>query len=325
MDLGKFTDGRGIEYDQEASIFIVAGAEMPVEQVKAAVATGEITWASPEIAAWFASAFGAYPPPQPKLAGVKPKKLWYKRWWVWAVAVLLLISIGNALGGSAETETPRVSTQTKKQAPAASAPAPKPAVLPLTLDAPGETEAPAAEIKGSTKAGAAVMMNGQPVAVGADGTFVIPVNLTEGSNSFEFTASLAGHEDKKASVSIEMIVYAALSERDFALLVKNPDAFAGRYFIIFGEVTQFDSATGTGGFRANTGATKSDISYGFTDYSQNTVLTGDSAMLANVVEGDCFEARVVCDGSYSYETQVGGNTTVPSFNVKSIGVYASTK
>jgi hypothetical protein len=117
----------------------------------------------------------------------------------------------------------------------------------------------------------------------------------------------------------------AISARDFALLVKNPDAHAGQRFVIYGEVTQFDAATGNDQFLARTGAEKDSISYGYTDFEDNSLVVGDSGMLADVVEGDVFEARVVVSGSMSYETQIGGNTTVPEFELRSISVYGSTK
>jgi len=117
----------------------------------------------------------------------------------------------------------------------------------------------------------------------------------------------------------------ALSSRTFSLLVKNPDDYVGRHFIIYGEVTQFDSATGTGDFLADSGANKDPISYGYTDYSDNTLYEGDPSLLANVVEGDVFRATVEVLGSESYDTQIGGNTTVPKFKVQTISVYGSTK
>jgi hypothetical protein len=120
-------------------------------------------------------------------------------------------------------------------------------------------------------------------------------------------------------------VYKAIAAREFAKLCKNPDAYTGRTFIIWGEVTQFDSATGTEGFRANIGATKRPIQYGFADYTQNSIMSGDAAMLSDVVEGDCFGARVTVVGSFSYDTQIGGNTTVPQFQVDAISRYGSTK
>ena len=118
--------------------------------------------------------------------------------------------------------------------------------------------------------------------------------------------------------------YKALSSRGFKLLAKDPDSYIGKTYLVYGEITQFDSATGTDAFRADTGPKKLRISYGYTDYSQNTILSGSENKLKKLVEGDCFTAKVTVLGSYSYDTQVGGNTTVPMFQVDSISVYGST-
>lgn len=118
--------------------------------------------------------------------------------------------------------------------------------------------------------------------------------------------------------------YKKLSSRQFKLMVKDPDAYIGKNYTIFGEVTQFDAATGTDTFRADTGPKKLRITYGFVDYSQNSFLSGSESKLKKLVEGDCFKAKVTVLGSYSYDTQSGGNTTVPLFQVNSVSVYGST-
>jgi hypothetical protein len=118
--------------------------------------------------------------------------------------------------------------------------------------------------------------------------------------------------------------YKTLSSRTFKLMVKDPDSYIGKSYVIYGEITQFDSATGTDTFRADTGPKKLRISYGYVNYDQNSMLTGTETKLKKLVEGDCFKAKVTVLGSYSYDTQAGGNTTVPSFQVDSISVYGST-
>lgn len=40
---------------------------------------------------------------------------------------------------------------------------------------------------------------------------------------------------------------------------------------------------------------------------------GDESKLANFVQDDIIYAKVVSLGSYSYDTQIGGGTTVPLF------------
>jgi hypothetical protein len=116
-------------------------------------------------------------------------------------------------------------------------------------------------------------------------------------------------------------VYKKLSTRGFQKLAKDPDSYAGDTYIIWGEITQFDSATGVDTFRADTGAKKKKPSYGFVNYAQNAILTGDESSLSDYVEGDLFRAKVTVVGSYTYDTQIGGSTTVPEFQVDSISRY----
>jgi len=45
---------------------------------------------------------------------------------------------------------------------------------------------------------------------------------------------------------------------------------------------------------------------------------GQSNILTNVVEGDLVTMYVEVIGAYSYDTQIGSNTTVPQFQVNII-------
>jgi hypothetical protein len=119
--------------------------------------------------------------------------------------------------------------------------------------------------------------------------------------------------------------YAHLSARSFKLLVKNPDSYADKTYYIYGEITQFDAATGTDTFRADVGPKKLKTSYGYVFYPQNAMLTGDESSLSKFVENDLFIAKVTVVGAYSYDTQIGGSTTVPSFHVDSISRYGTSK
>jgi hypothetical protein len=105
-----------------------------------------------------------------------------------------------------------------------------------------------------------------------------------------------------------------------ALLVKNPDAHKGETVRVYGYVTQFDAATGTTILRANASGVRQSAWYDFTDNAMFGVATSDEAKLTNVVEGDLFTAEVKVAGSYSYDTQIGGNTTVPLFLIDNIVV-----
>jgi hypothetical protein len=63
------------------------------------------------------------------------------------------------------------------------------------------------------------------------------------------------------------------------------------------------------------------MGYGFFD-GENTLLTGSKKQLDDLVEDDVFRATVTVLGSMDYDTQIGGNTTVPLLEVSSIKVIS---
>jgi hypothetical protein len=111
---------------------------------------------------------------------------------------------------------------------------------------------------------------------------------------------------------------ANVSKRQWAKIVKKPESYKGDKYIIYGQVTQFDSATGDDNFLADT-AHRNTMSYGFFD-GENTLLTGTAKQLDDLVEDDVFRASVTVLGKMDYDTQIGGNTTVPLLEVNSIKV-----
>lgn len=117
------------------------------------------------------------------------------------------------------------------------------------------------------------------------------------------------------ATSVPTAAYRKLTARAWQLIVKNPDGHAGEKVIVYGRVFQFDAATGTDMFRADAGFSQ------YEDPSDaNTEFAGDAGMLADLVEGDLFRAEAVVIGANSYDTQDGGNTTVPKLQVTSIKV-----
>jgi hypothetical protein len=109
--------------------------------------------------------------------------------------------------------------------------------------------------------------------------------------------------------------FSKISHRQWALIAKNPDKYAGKGYVVYGVVEQFDSATGDDTFRANVDGVKRATRY---DYETNTILTGDAERLSDFVEGDGFTAKVLVGGSFDYDTSIGGSTTVPSLVIMSI-------
>jgi hypothetical protein len=117
--------------------------------------------------------------------------------------------------------------------------------------------------------------------------------------------------------------YTAISARAWKLVVKDPSAYAGRHFVIYGQVKQFDAATGSGTFRASVDGVAHRPAYGFVDYEDNVMARGDKSTLAKIVQDDLFIARVTVHGAIPYDTQIGGRTTVPELQVDYITVTDS--
>jgi hypothetical protein len=118
----------------------------------------------------------------------------------------------------------------------------------------------------------------------------------------------------------------AITAREWQLIAKNPGGHVGERIVVYGQVTQFDAATGTTGFRANVDGVAHKVSYGYADYETNTVLAAaSSSLLADVVEKDLFRAEVTVLGSYTYDTAIGGSSTAPKLQVTAIKVTGTAK
>ncbi len=111
------------------------------------------------------------------------------------------------------------------------------------------------------------------------------------------------------------IVYATLSDRSWQKVVKAPDSYMGRTYQIWACISQFDAATGLDTFRGQGSNKKRE--YWYLD-GENALFTGDEGRLSDFVEGDMVYLKVTVLGSYSYDTQIGGNTTAPWFEVDKI-------
>jgi hypothetical protein len=151
-------------------------------------------------------------------------------------------------------------------------------------------------------------------ATDINGITCVPSTMTDGY--------CPGDEPVPATTApVQPAVYHVLTAHKWALIAKDPDAHAGETYIVYGEVTQFDANTGASAFRADVGAVRQypdDI--GFVDYPTNTVLDGDTGTLGPVVEKDLFTAKVTVTGSLSYDTTLGGSTTVPELQIDKITV-----
>ncbi|WP_052070104.1 DUF2510 domain-containing protein [Rhodococcoides fascians] len=112
--------------------------------------------------------------------------------------------------------------------------------------------------------------------------------------------------------------YAELTDRDFQLLIKDPDAAAGQKHVIYGEVTQLDAATGTRNMRIDAMATPPTDRFVLGDNA--VVSVSDPELLRPIVSGDRVKIYATVKGALSYDTQIGGSTTVPEFSAAMIDV-----
>lgn len=124
-------------------------------------------------------------------------------------------------------------------------------------------------------------------------------------------SSTSSYEDTQRAQAAHMdrANYRTLAPRDFALLVKDPDSHKGQMIVVYGKVTQFDSATGRQEFRASTGPDANG------DLDQNTYVTSPMAIFDNVVAGDTLRMFAAVEGVYSYQTTMGGHMSVPKLTV----------
>ena len=113
----------------------------------------------------------------------------------------------------------------------------------------------------------------------------------------------------------DLSTYEELDERTLAQIVKAPDDHIGRQVIVYGAITQLDAATGKCFVRISIAEAPQDAWY---DYEHNSVgFTGDGEsdcpVLDPFVADDEVKLWITIGGSFSYDTQIGGNTTVPAY------------
>lgn len=119
------------------------------------------------------------------------------------------------------------------------------------------------------------------------------------------------------STTPDLATFTETDDRNWALIAKDPDAHVGTNLILYGSIMQFDSATGRCAMLIDTAATQKEMSY---DYAQSVMaVAGDweteCPVFDPLVEDDHVKIWATVVQSFSYDTQIGGNTTVPMVEV----------
>lgn len=134
-------------------------------------------------------------------------------------------------------------------------------------------------------------------------------------------------EEPAQPTTPDLSTFVEVDDRTFALIAKDPDAHTGENIILYGNITQFDSATGRCAMLISTAGTQKEYSY---EYDQNTMArSGDGMSTCPVfdplVEDDTIKIWATVDSSFSYDTQIGGNTTVPMIEVWQVELLPATE
>lgn len=115
--------------------------------------------------------------------------------------------------------------------------------------------------------------------------------------------------------------YQDLTNRQFAKIMRNPDAHVGEKVLVFGEIFQFDQFTGDDAFLADVEGDQDSCEYGICDYwskGSTALLVADGASFDDFIEEDVFMAHATIVGTYEYDTQIGGSTGAVEFTVEKI-------
>ena len=111
----------------------------------------------------------------------------------------------------------------------------------------------------------------------------------------------------------DLATFGTVDDRTLSLIVKEPDNNTGQNLILYGTITQLDSATGPCGALISIaeGQKENSLYYEHNSYA----ISGDAEAVCPVfdplIEGDHVKIWATVLGSFSYDTQIGGNTSVP--------------
>jgi hypothetical protein len=227
----------------------------------------------------------ATPAPTSEPTSAPPKKHRLRKWLLIGGGIFVaLIVIGGLTGGDADTTTATTTTTTANDS------APEAADSDSDGIADGEDAFPTDPAETTDSDGDGVGDNAQRVA------------------------EAAAEQQKAEQAKIDNAE--PVSARALAQVMKDPEAHAGDVLVVYAEIFQFDSLTGDENFLGTT-AHRDTTEYGYFD-GENALFSGDADMLSPYVEGDVVQLSVEVVGSYSYDTQIGGNTTVPEFRIHQV-------
>lgn len=243
-----------------------------------------------------------------------------KRWpWVVAGIVVLIVIIAAAAGGSKKSP----STTTPAAASTPTAP-PEPAVS-LHLNAGSyTTTSRSTTLSGNVTPGAQVTVNGHPAQLHG-GFWNTTIGLQHGENSVEVHATMAGHTAAEETITVtretsaaERAAEAEAEEHSYKAqattipypeLNKDPEAFDGKTVTYTGQIFQIhEEGTEGGGWMLLSVTEEYEIWSNHIYVSFTGHVKGAEKSMVTIW------GKV--KGAKSYQTQIGGETTVPEVEAK---------
>ena len=237
-----------------------------------------------------------------------PNQPWWKRWPAAAAAGVALVLVGVIVGSSAGSKVgddgaggPSDSVATTAAERTTTT---RPPTTTTTISTDELYQQMQQEIEGSCIES---YTSGTPPMPDFDEAW------SELSDPAKLAAAAQSCVDQKNQADIDGAQPVSVDE-----IIKDPDAVTGRTFVMVVNITQFDAATGSCSFRGYWDNTQHSYNYEYA--GDNAIFTsGDGystcPLLDGIDQNDTIKVWAKSTGSISYDTQIGGNTTAPSFNV----------
>lgn len=129
-------------------------------------------------------------------------------------------------------------------------------------------------------------------------------------------------EQEEQAATRDPANYETISEREWQLVERNPDAHEGEQYVIYGAVTQADANMSGISFRVNTSPVQQSRRY---NYDINTiVMATELDAFSDVVQGDHVKMLLEVTGSITYDTTIGGSATAvmgTAYDIEVIGRF----
>lgn len=220
----------------------------------------------------------------------KRRKPWYKRWWALALGVVLAIGVIANLGGNGQDSPTATGETPSASSPSSSLAAPSTTAPASPSTSPSATAVQAAEVEESESPTPTPTQEPEPTPT-----------------------------EEPEPVEADPSDYEKLTARELALITKDPDAHMGRQVQVYAHITQFDAATGDCIFRGN--ASQANMADTW-DYEHNSMFMAETGIgceaLSDFVGDDQVRVLATVLMSMSYDTQIGGSTTVPVYQIDGI-------